>query len=158
MLDSRKNLKLREVARDKLCFLGGDDSSISLWHDNWHPIDPPVDKFGDWIIYNSVLGRNALVKDIIEGIKWKWPIAQSIEWLELKEATPHDFKPITVQEDRLQWTESSDGQFSFKNAWESLRSRGQRVDWFRVFWHSKAIPRHVMIVWLAIQGKLNTQE
>ena len=44
------------------------------------------------------------------------------------------------------------------NAWERLRSRGQRVDWFRVFWHSKAIPRHAMIVWLAIQRRLNTQD
>ena len=56
------------------------------------------------------------------------------------------------------WTETPNGIFSIKSAWESVRTRGPRVDWHKVVWFSKRIPRHAVILWLAIRRKLSTRD
>lgn len=55
-------------------------------------------------------------------------------------------------------TETPNGIFSIKSAWESVRTRGPRVDWHKVVWFSKRIPRHAVILWLAIRRKLSTRD
>lgn len=59
---------------------------------------------------------------------------------------------------RVLWTETPNGIFSIKSAWESVRTRGPRVDWHKVVWFSKRIPRHAVILWLAIRRKLSTRD
>jgi hypothetical protein len=95
---------------------------------------------------------------ITNGAEWDWPTAPSIPWMEVKNATPGDFKPNPMRDYFLQWGGDPSGRFSVKSAWESIRSRGPEVEWHRVVWHKKAIPPHAIILWLAVRNRLNTQD
>lgn len=37
----------------------------------WHPIRPLVDRFGESLIYDSRLGKNAKVNTLVDGKDWK---------------------------------------------------------------------------------------
>ena len=154
----RKILKLRQIAREKIRYQVGDGSSISLWYDNWHPVGPLICKFGERIIRISGLGKEAKVEAIVEGSDWRWPTARSPVWLELQRATPSDFRPNRVSRDRVKWVDDTNGRFTVKSAWEGIRPRGPVVEWYKIVWHGRMIPRHALILWLAIRGRLNTQD
>lgn len=84
----RKILSLRPIIYPLIKCSVGNGASISLWFDNWHPIGSLWAKFGDRIIYDSALGLDAKVKDIVDNDCWKWPVISSWEIKELIESTP----------------------------------------------------------------------
>ncbi|CAN1256928.1 hypothetical protein LINPERPRIM_LOCUS9460 [Linum perenne] len=49
-------------------------------------------------------------------------------------------------------------KFSVKLVWDTLRNRLPLVNWYNLIWKSHGIPKHCMIAWLAIKGKLITKE
>ncbi|CAL1356365.1 unnamed protein product [Linum trigynum] len=63
---------------------------------------------------------------------------------------------------------SSGGELRFKNApmptysikrvWQTLRHVQQTVNWWKLVWKGKAIPRNRVITWLVIRGNINTKE
>ena len=79
----------------------------------------------------------------------RWPP----EWQVIKNATPPNFTPSLSFPDRIIWTRVPNGIFSIKSAWDSIRSHGPPVYWHSLVWHKKAIPRHAMILWLAVKGR-----
>lgn len=60
--------------------------------------------------------------------------------------------------DRIVWAESPNGKFSIKSAWNSVRHRETVVGWHKLVWFKNLIPRHAIILWMAIRGKLYTQD
>jgi len=58
------------------------DGCSILWFDNWHPLGHLVEFFGDRIIIDSGLGRDAQCKE------WIWPPSRSPEWIKLIQCTP----------------------------------------------------------------------
>ena len=48
-----------------------------LWQENWHPLGPIYKTMGCNPIYDSGLGKDALVCDIIVQGSWQWPEANS---------------------------------------------------------------------------------
>lgn len=70
--------------------------------------------------------------------------------LELQRATPVNLKPDNSRRDVLSWVDDPWACFSVHNAWESIHSRGPKVSWHKRVWFNKPIPRHAMILWLAI--------
>ncbi|XP_038975305.1 uncharacterized protein LOC120106373 [Phoenix dactylifera] len=101
--------------------------------------------------------KNAKVEAIIDRQEWHWPICRSPAWLELISSTPTSFRPDSRRPDVLQWIDAPKGSFSVRGVWESLRLRHSKVDWWKLVWHSQAIPRMSFILWLAIQDALYTQ-
>ena len=55
-----------------------------LWHDFWNPLGPILHLFGERILYDSALHRNARVDAIMEGTRWNWPVTISADLIELK--------------------------------------------------------------------------
>jgi hypothetical protein len=62
--------------------------------------------------------------------------------------------------DRLVWKTHDDTfkDFSLGAVWESIRPRGDVVDWFDLVWFSHRIPRHTINLWLVVKRKLKTQD
>jgi hypothetical protein len=48
---------------------------------------PLVERFGERIIIDSGLGRDARVSCIIDTQEWRWPLARSLGWIELARCT-----------------------------------------------------------------------
>ena len=70
--------------------------------------------------------------------------------------------PILNEEhgDVLQWR-MRDGtfiSFSVRDAWNSVRERGNEVDWYHLVWSHFSIPRHATHLWLVMRNRLKTHD
>lgn len=61
-------------------------------------------------------------------------------------------------EDFIIWTPNSNGKFSINSVWEEVKQRRERVSWYGLIWFKKHFPRHSLIAWLGIKGKLMTKD
>jgi len=154
----RKILQLRDTIRPFIFSDIGDGKNTSLWFDNWHPMGPLHPLFGDVAIYNSNLPRHASVASIIRGVAWNWPVANYPELHILKNAIPPSLTPSPNRRDQVTWLPSPSGKFTTRSCWETLRCTKSEVTWHSLVWFSKAIPKTAFILWLAIRGRLGTQD
>ena len=128
-----------------------------LWHDFWNQLGPLLPRFGDRIIYDSSIHRNAHVAEVIGGGRWNWPIANSADLIAIKNSCG-DYPLDDSREDTISWALTSSGVFTVTSAWNQIRPRKQVVDWHASVWFPQAIRRHAFIVWLVIHDRLDTQD
>ena len=62
----RHILKNREMARKNIKCRIGNGNTTSLWFDNWHPNDPLVCVYGERIIYDAGIAKDAKVSSVID--------------------------------------------------------------------------------------------
>ncbi|KAL7234527.1 hypothetical protein ACSBR1_018023 [Camellia fascicularis] len=153
----RKILSLRPIIYRLIKHRVGDGSRVSLWFDNWHPMGSLWDRFGVKIVYDSALGINAKVSEIVEGTTWRWPFPSSWELMDLIDSTPSIFLP-TGGSDDVSWCLAANGQFTIQSTWNSLRQHFDQVNWSKIIWGPHNIPKVSFVVWMAILGRLNTGE
>ncbi|GJW69439.1 retrotransposable element Tf2 [Tanacetum coccineum] len=55
-------------------------------------------------------------------------------------------------------TDNKESKFSSKLAWLSLKENWLKVEWSKIVWFSQCNPKQAFILWMAIQGKLLTQD
>ena len=125
----RKILQLRDrvrpYIRHRICNSGG-----TLWHDFWNPLGPLLPLFGERILYDSVIHKNAYVAFVMNGARWN---------------NCYDYILDTSREDVISWTQSLTGVFTVSSAWNTIRPRRTMVHWHAVVWFSHAIKRHSFI-------------
>ena len=66
--------------------------------------------------------------------------------------------PQPLHKDSIKWVPSPSGIYSSKSTWQAIRSRSPIVPWHSLVWFPKAIPKAGFILWLAIRGRLSTQD
>ena len=49
-------------------------------------------------------------------------------------------------------------EFNLAQAWNCIRARSTKVNWHRMIWFNGNIPKHAIISWLAILGRLPTRD
>ncbi|GFY94286.1 hypothetical protein Acr_09g0007320 [Actinidia rufa] len=59
-----------------------------MWYDNWHPLSPLIENFGERILDDSNLALDAKLESIIQGNSCNWPSVGSDLILELISSTP----------------------------------------------------------------------
>lgn len=133
----------------------GNGKATFLWFDNWLPLGPLFNRFGDRVVSDSRIQKFAKVESVIYGSRWKWPVCRNWELNEIKAAVSADMKPSLVN-DKVVWLPSSDGQFSIKSAWDEWRTHGSRIVWAKILWFKFHIPRISTVVWVVIHNRLNT--
>ena len=107
---------------------------------------------------NQLICNNVKVADMIDQGVWKWPS----NW----EYDVPDINNIVVlvlnseRKDMVMWKTSDNvlTKFSVNNVWIELRLNKERVISNRTVWHNHCIPSHAFILWLAILGRLSTQD
>lgn len=128
-----------------------------LWHDRWWGPEPLSSVIPLETIDHGEFHQNLKVKDMVCNGNWNWPT----NWI-------NDY-PILLtipapslcdSSDRYMWS-SNDGRccnYATNRAWQDLRQAGNKVEWFDLVWFSNCTPKHSFIVWIAIQGRLSTQD
>ncbi|GAV92518.1 LOW QUALITY PROTEIN: zf-RVT domain-containing protein, partial [Cephalotus follicularis] len=124
----RQTLRLRSLAKEHIIYQCGNGETFSLWYDPWVQGDSIHALFGHRVIYDTGLGKQARVKDII----WEAP-------------------------DRIFWNQVG-VSFSTSRAWNNIRTVSNRVAWHGVVWHPYSIPKHAFSLWLTIRGALRTRD
>ena len=118
---------------------------------------PLLPLFGERILYDSAIHRNARVTDVMDGTRWNWPVTVSVDLLMLKNSCV-DYPLDVNRKDVISWTQSKNGVFTVSFAWNSIRPRRLMVHWHAAIWFSQSIRRHSFISWLVIQDRLSTQD
>ena len=151
----RKILQLRDrvrpYIRHRICNGGG----TFLLHDFWNPLGPLLPIFGERIMYDSAIHKNAYVAFVINGERWNWPVSVSADLIALKNSCSY-YILDTSREDVISWTQSPSGVFTVSSAWNTIRPRRPMVHCHAVVWFSHAIKRHSFITLLVIQDRLST--
>ncbi|XP_028119111.1 uncharacterized protein LOC114316615 [Camellia sinensis] len=152
----RKLLSLRKWVSPLIKHKIGCGDTTFLWFDNWHPIGPLWNKFGDRIIYDSALNSDTKVSKIIDGSSWKWPFPNSWEIQELISSTLVCFHPNPSSTDQAIWNLTTDGKFSIQSAWNHWRKKFDIVVWHKLVWGPHRIPKVSFNVWVALHNRLYT--
>ncbi|GJS80066.1 RNA-directed DNA polymerase, eukaryota, reverse transcriptase zinc-binding domain protein [Tanacetum coccineum] len=48
--------------------------------------------------------------------------------------------------------------FSVKQVWKDSHADGMRTNWTGMVWYAQCIPKHAFVLWMAVQGRLLTQD
>lgn len=68
-----------------------------------------------------------------------------------------DISPFR-SEDLVKWNASLTRAFTIHLAWEIIRMRVQKVKWHHLLWFKHHTPKHTIIAWMAMRGKLQTKD
>ena len=151
----RKLLKLRADARSLLSFEVGDGKNIFLWHDCWHPNGTLYQKYGHRIVYDAASSLNAKVSSILQNKEWCWRPARSEDLVDIHSK----LSLVQIKDsDRAIWLLNSSGKFNCADTWQHLRGKQAEVQWWKLIWFNKAIPRHGFIGWLTMKNRLATKD
>ena len=110
------------------------------------------------MLYDARLMEDSSVADMIEDGKWKWPDCWYSQLPILKTVNVPTLQENVM--DCVKWR-NKDGKvvdFTVKNAWLDLREQMNIVNWSKVVWFAQCNPRCAFILWMAIHGKLSTQD
>lgn len=106
---------------------------------------------------DEVSNKIKLCELIVNG-QWHWPN----EWM-------YSFPfiqtlPIPIMnrtcEDVTKWrdNEGNEGSFSISKVWKDMKPKYSNVPWYKLVWFNHCTPKHSFILWLAIHGRLSTQD
>ncbi|XP_077251955.1 uncharacterized protein LOC143891210 [Tasmannia lanceolata] len=150
---ARSILNSREAAKKFICYAVGAGKGINFWTDPWHP-NGPIDSQTSVgrIIYN--IPRTVTIEDVRLNGTWDTTLISPPYNLGsiLHSAIYH----LSSVDNTVIWKPESNGKFSMRSAWEQIRQKNEKPCWFRSIWFHGYIPRHCMIAWQALQGKLST--
>ncbi|XP_031247322.1 uncharacterized protein LOC116105039 [Pistacia vera] len=154
----RKLLRMREMLRKHFVVKLGDGRSTFLWYDSWHPLGALDEIVPTNFFYDSELDQQARVSDVLVNGQWTWPDCPREAYLQIiSQGSPASSNP---PHDVVMWR-SSDGKllnYSSRHSWHDLGPTGNMAPWSSIVWTGTCIPKHSFILWLAIKGKLVTQD
>ncbi|GAV74772.1 zf-RVT domain-containing protein [Cephalotus follicularis] len=150
----RQILLLRPVAKDHHIYKCGREDKFSLWFDPWMHGESVHTLYGHRVIHDSLLGRLALVKEVIKDGRWDWS-ANSSDLVDIQHRV-QDI-PISVILDSISWV-ALGCSFSTKLARQSIRASSAEVVWHRLVWHPAKIPKHAFCLWLAMRRAHRTRD
>ncbi|GKB03880.1 RNA-directed DNA polymerase, eukaryota, reverse transcriptase zinc-binding domain protein [Tanacetum coccineum] len=142
-------LSLREKIRNHIVKLIGDGWSTFMWHDTWWGSKPLSYHVSTDIIKKIGMDEDMKVADMIVGSTWKWPSRWQNEIPLLTDIPVPRLIPNKL---------GDKGIFSVNMVWNDTRETKEKVPWCDVVWFSYCVHRHAFILWLAIQGRLSTQD
>ncbi|GJV58010.1 RNA-directed DNA polymerase, eukaryota, reverse transcriptase zinc-binding domain protein [Tanacetum coccineum] len=151
-------IDLRRKVRQYIIHEIGDGRGTSMWYDNWHDIGPLSNFIDNRCLYDARLENDCKVADMFDGSRWKWPQ----EWYsDFPILARVQVPSLNISEaDVIKW-KTKKGQkvgFSTKQAWLDIKDDLPKVNWWKLVWYSQSNPRCAFILWMAIKGKILTQD
>ncbi|XP_058223000.1 uncharacterized protein LOC131332721 [Rhododendron vialii] len=122
------------------------------------PIGPLYQHFGQRVVYYLGRSLNARVSSIIYEGGWNWPRLRNLVTQEIIYLSPLNLVPHVDEEDRVIWLPSKSGLYTFKSAWEVIRTARPIVAWAHVVRFPHDIPRWFSILWMACHSRLSTKD
>ncbi|GAV90323.1 zf-RVT domain-containing protein [Cephalotus follicularis] len=122
----------------------GDGMSISLWFDPWLSGVSLVDRYGDSVIHDSGLQRNARLSSVIKEGEWDWPVTFPY-LIDISNLTSG--LSLSNSSDRIHWMKKG-GTFTIREACNVINMQGSEVEWWKIAWFPRSIPKHSFCVWL----------
>lgn len=129
---------LKPLALQHLHYYLGRGDHFNLWFDPWiegAAINPNHD-----LLSHSGLSERATVSAILRVSSWILPSSNHHEVITFRQL--FDGIPIpSMNEDCIVWGDRNINYVKARHIWESIRHRGQQVDWHKVIWNNLHVPR-----------------
>nr|KAJ0187106.1 hypothetical protein LSAT_V11C900454800 [Lactuca sativa] len=154
----RNLMKIRPCVRDFFVNQLGNGKNTNMWFDNWHQLGPLGYVLSHREITNAGYNIRDTVSDVIGEGNWSWPA----EWLEMIPQLGDFLMPrlIAEKKDEVHWRNHKGTivPFAVNQVSSSLIYHESIVKWYHLVWFQNRIPSHCFIHWLAILGRLRTQD
>ncbi|GKA11710.1 RNA-directed DNA polymerase, eukaryota, reverse transcriptase zinc-binding domain protein [Tanacetum coccineum] len=153
----RTILGIRNRIREHIWVEIGNGNSTSIWYDNWHPLGPLSNVVTKRDIYDAMADK-CTVKEAINRGNWNWPSDWAGKFPILNNYGVPNLKES--KDDVTKWKDNNGKlvNFSVKHAWKDRTEEGLKVNWKNMVWYAKCIPTHAFVLWMAVQGRLLTQD
>lgn len=92
---------------------------------------------------------------VMQGKRWNWNPARSEALMHIQSQLP---SVLFTGVDKAIWVSSKNLKYSCKAAWEDLRRKNPKVEWWSLVWYGLAIPKQAFILWLVFRHGLSTGE
>ncbi|KAL2235520.1 UNVERIFIED_CONTAM: hypothetical protein Sindi_1284200 [Sesamum indicum] len=148
----RKILRLRPFLRAIVDYQIGNGDRFFVWQDLWHHLGPLIERFPQGPRHLR-LEESAKLSLVISAGEWQWPTITDFECLEIT----HNLPLIFGGEDRVVWR-CDEGQPTTQALYRLFTHPEPKVGWSSLLLGSLKIPRHSLILWLAILSKLPTTD
>ena len=100
---------MRPFIRHRVC----NGVGTFFWNEFWNPSGPILPLFGERILYDFIIHKNACVVSVMDGIRWNWPVTISANLIALKNSCS-DYLLDTSRDYVISWTQSQTGVFTVK--------------------------------------------
>jgi hypothetical protein len=131
----------------------GDGCKIFLWLDVWHPDGCLLDNYGHRVVYDAGSSIGAKLSTIIRNGDWFWPAARPDHLVDLQSKLPE----VEIGDYDLPVWNCKKGKYACSKTWDAIRKKEARVQWWKVVWHSVAIPKHAFMLWLVFKDAMITK-
>ncbi|XP_062158862.1 uncharacterized protein LOC133866371 [Alnus glutinosa] len=125
-----------------------------IWFDSWQPEGYLFDRYGYRAVYDAGRAIGSKLSSIIRNGEWYWPSARSDNLVDIQSRFPE----VAIGVEDIHVWKASKEVYSCAETWNKLRVKLPDVNWQKVVWFPQAIPRHVLILWLALRDALVTKE
>ncbi|GKA27785.1 RNA-directed DNA polymerase, eukaryota, reverse transcriptase zinc-binding domain protein [Tanacetum coccineum] len=153
----KKMLDLRNKVSHHAMFQVGNGKSISAWYDKWCSLGPLSSFIPNKAIFDARMSDKDCLADIIHEGKWMWPEEWNVTFPQLRSIK---IPMLRDGVDGVKWMDKNNQvcKFSTKIVWLTLRDDWPKVKWKHIVWFPQCNPKQAIILWMAIQGKLLTQD
>ncbi|GKA74484.1 reverse transcriptase zinc-binding domain-containing protein [Tanacetum coccineum] len=130
----------------------------TIWYDNWHLLGPLSNVVTKRDIYDARMTDKCTVKEAINRGNWNWPSDWAGKFPILSNYGVPNLKES--EGDVTKWKDNNGKlvTFSVKQAWKDRIAEGLKVNWKDMVWYTQCIPKHAFVLWMAVQGRLLTQD
>ncbi|GJV47236.1 RNA-directed DNA polymerase, eukaryota, reverse transcriptase zinc-binding domain protein, partial [Tanacetum coccineum] len=118
----------------------------------WKEVCRPKDEGGLGLKSLKVMNHALMVKHLWNIVSKKDSLW--VKWLNVYRIKDHDRDDMALWFDK----QNVEVRFSVKEAWRVLRPDVPKVLSHKHVWFSQCIPKHAFILWMAIKGRLKTQD
>lgn len=151
-------LKLRDQMRIHIRSKVGNGKSTFFWHDRWWGPEPLSSYIPMEAVTQAGLDLNVKLKDMIQGGQWTWPVEWSDRFPIIQTIPIPNLQDEPI--DKYLWCPSNERctNYSASRVWNEWRPNGNKVEWSDLIWFSNCTPKHSFIMWIAMHGRLTTQD
>lgn len=153
----KRILSIRETFRQFFHCEIGNGNDTFFWNDIWILEAPLCVRMSHRDITNMGFDGSEKVSNFVVDDQVVFPTSLMIMWPELRGKSLF----INVRrEDKVVWRSINGKKSAFNSStvWNDVKETRPRVQWRHLVWYSNSIPKHSFILWLAIRGKLLTQD
>ena len=151
-------MEIRDKIANNLQYKVGDGKSISMWLDKWHDNGLLINSITHRDLYDARLSKKITLYEMIEGGVWKWPL----EWRNSDFDVMNIQAPLLIEgvQDKVMWKKENNSMMPFhvKHVMDCICPIMEEVRWTEIVWFKQCIPKHSFCLWLAMLGRLLTQD